>query len=152
MLCTAIIGGAVGAIVGAVGYTAYTIATGKEFNTGNMLLAAGEGIVAGSLIGTGVGIAVGMSAAATTTTALATNGDPADELNTAISIGQTAIEIVTSSAKIASQLQSKAGILGITPSGAMVSIFERVGPSLQKLQDFVDEGYDKVMFGVNSSR
>jgi RHS repeat-associated protein len=66
VLCTAIIGGAIGAIVGAVGYTAYAAATGTEFNTSHMLMAAGGGAVAGALIGTGVGIAAGMSAAATT--------------------------------------------------------------------------------------
>ena len=103
MLCTAIIGAAVGAIVGAVGYTAYTVATGKEFNTGNMLLAAGGGAVAGALIGTGVGIAAGMSAAAATTAAVtgggaattaattvlnATGGDPSDEINAAAQAAQ----------------------------------------------------------------
>jgi RHS repeat-associated protein len=108
VLCTAIIGGAVGAIVGAVGYTAYTVATGKEFNTGNMLLAAGGGAVAGALIGTGVGIAEGMSAAAATTAAVtggaatttvlnATGGDPSDEINAAAqavqSVGTTAGQI-----------------------------------------------------------
>ncbi len=66
-LClTAVIGGAVGAIVGAVGYTAYTVATGTEFNTGHMLLAAGGGAVAGALIGTGIGWAAGVSAAEAT--------------------------------------------------------------------------------------
>ena len=103
VLCTAIIGAAVGAIVGAVGYTAYTVATGKEFNTGNMLLAAGGGAVAGALIGTGVGIAAGMSAAAATTAAVtgggaattaattvlnATGGDPSDEINAAAQAAQ----------------------------------------------------------------
>jgi RHS repeat-associated protein len=98
ILCTAIIGGAVGAIVGAVGYTAYTVATGGEFNTGHMLLAAGGGAAAGALIGTGVGIAAGMSTAAATTAAVtgagaattatttvlnATGGDPTDEINAA---------------------------------------------------------------------
>ena len=98
ILCTAIIGGAIGAIVGAVGYTAYTIATGREFNTGHMLLAAGGGAAAGALIGTGVGIAAGMSAAAATTATVtgagvattatttmlnATGGDPTDEINAA---------------------------------------------------------------------
>jgi len=37
VLCTAAIGGAIGTIVGAVGYTAYTVATGTEFNTGQLL-------------------------------------------------------------------------------------------------------------------
>jgi RHS repeat-associated protein len=112
VLCTAIIGGAVGAIVGAVGYTAYTVATGKEFNTSHMLLAAGGGAAAGALIGTGVGIAAGMSAAAATTAAVtgggaattaattvlnATGGDPSDEINAATQavqdIGTTAGQI-----------------------------------------------------------
>ena len=113
VLCTAVIGGAVGAIVGAVGYTAYTIATGKEFNTGNMLLAAGGGATAGALIGTGVGIAAGMSAAAATTAAVtgggaattaattvlnATGGDPLDEIN---ALSQSAQNIGSSVEQIA---------------------------------------------------
>jgi RHS repeat-associated protein len=85
ILCTAIIGGAIGAIVGAVGYTAYTIATGNEFNTGTMLLAAGGGAVAGALIGTGVGIAAGIEAAGMTTevvmgTAACGDGDCTNEV------------------------------------------------------------------------
>jgi RHS repeat-associated protein len=98
ILCTAIIGAGIGAIVGAVGYTAYTLATGREFNTTTMLLAAGGGAVAGALIGTGVGIAAGMSAAAATSATItgaglatgatetlltATGGDPTDEINAA---------------------------------------------------------------------
>jgi hypothetical protein len=98
IICTAIIGGAVGAIVGAVGYTAYTITTGNEFNTGHMLLAVGGAAVAGALIGTGVGIAAGMSAATVTTATVtgsgaattaattvlnATGGDPTDEIKAA---------------------------------------------------------------------
>ena len=102
-----------------------------------MLLAAGGGAAAGALIGTGVGIAAGMSTAAATSAAVTgagaagaaaetllsvTGGDPSDEINNAIGIGQTAIETVTNSAKIASQLQSKAGLLGISPSGDMGSL------------------------------
>jgi hypothetical protein len=98
ILCTAAIGAAIGAIAGAVGYTAYTIATGREFNTGHMLLAAGGGAAAGALIGTGVGIAAGISTATATTAAItgagattavtetvlnATGGDPSDEINAA---------------------------------------------------------------------
>ncbi len=97
-LCTAIIGGVVGAIVGAVGYTAYTVATGKELNTNHLLLAVGGGAAAGALIGTGVGIAAGMSTEAATTAAVtgagaattatttvlnATGGDPTDEIQAA---------------------------------------------------------------------
>jgi RHS repeat-associated protein len=74
VLCTAVIGGAVGAVVGAVGYTAYVVAAGKEFNTGNMLLATAGGAAAGALIGTGVGFAAGMSTAAVTTAAVTTAG------------------------------------------------------------------------------
>jgi RHS repeat-associated protein len=74
ILCTALIGAAVGAIVGAVGYTAYTAISGTEFNTGHMLLAAGGGAAAGALIGTGVGIAAGMSSAAATTAAVTGGG------------------------------------------------------------------------------
>jgi hypothetical protein len=96
VLCTAIIGAGIGAIVGAVGYTAYTLANGNEFNTNHLLLAAGGGAVAGALIGTGVGIAAGISTAAATTAAVtgagaattatttvlnATGGDPSDEIS-----------------------------------------------------------------------
>ena len=105
ILCTALIGGAVGAIVGAVGYTVYTVATGREFNTGHMLLAAGGGAAAGALIGTGVGIATGMSTAAATTAAVTgagaattatttvlnvTGGDPTDEIQAATQAAQGA--------------------------------------------------------------
>jgi RHS repeat-associated protein len=111
VLCTAAIGGAIGAIVGAVGYTAYTVATGTEFNTGHMLMAAGGGAAAGALIGTGVGIAQGMSAAAATTAAITgtgvattalniTGGDPTDEIQAATqavqSVGTTAGQIAQS--------------------------------------------------------
>jgi hypothetical protein len=110
IICTAIIGGAVGAIVGAVGYTAYTIATGTEFNTGHMLLAAGGGAAAGALIGTGVGIAAGMSTAATTTAAVtgagaattaattvlnATGGDPTDEFQAATRAAQQTLPSIS---------------------------------------------------------
>jgi RHS repeat-associated protein len=66
ILCTMIIGAAVGAIVGAVGYTAYTAATGTEFNTGHMLMAAGAGAIAGAVIGSGIGLLAAAETAATT--------------------------------------------------------------------------------------
>ena len=70
-LCvTAVIGGAAGAIIGAVGYTAYVAYTGQQFNTGHMLLAAGGGALAGALIGTGVGIVAGVGVAEATTAAV----------------------------------------------------------------------------------
>jgi hypothetical protein len=71
---TALIGGAVGAIVGAVGYTAYSVVSGNQFNTDTMLLVTGGATVAGALIGTGVGFAAGMSTAAATTGLLTTGG------------------------------------------------------------------------------
>jgi len=72
-LClTAAIGGSIGAIVGALGYTAYAAYTGQGFNTTHMLLAAGGGAVAGALIGTGVGIAAGVGVAEATTAAVTT--------------------------------------------------------------------------------
>jgi hypothetical protein len=70
VLCTAIIGGAIGAIVGAVGYTAYAAVTGTEFNTGHMLMAAGGGAIAGAVIGSGVGLVAAATAATTATTAV----------------------------------------------------------------------------------
>ena len=112
ILCTALIGGAVGAIVGAIGYTAYTAISGTEFNTSHMLLAARGGAAAGALIGMGVGIAAGMSSAAATTAAVtgggaattatitvlnATGGDPSDEIKAAAqavqSVGATVGQI-----------------------------------------------------------
>jgi RHS repeat-associated protein len=111
ILCTALIGGAVGAIVGAVGYTAYTAISGTEFNTSHMLLAAGGGAAAGALIGTGVGIAAGMSSAAATTAAVtgggaattatttvlnATGGDPSDEIKAAAQAVQSVGSAVNS--------------------------------------------------------
>jgi RHS repeat-associated protein len=67
---TAVIGAAIGAIVGAVGYTAYVAATGSEFNSKHFWMATGGGAVAGALIGTGVGIAQGLTAAGATTAAI----------------------------------------------------------------------------------
>jgi len=72
LLCTIIIGAAVGAIVGAVGYTAFTIATGTEFNAGNMLLTTGAGAAVGAIIGSGVGLVVAAEAAVGTGTTLET--------------------------------------------------------------------------------
>gem|GEM_PF-3121317 len=67
---TAVIGGAVGGIVGAVGYTAYVAATGREFNSSHFWMATGGGALAGALIGTGVGIAAGVSVAGAITAAV----------------------------------------------------------------------------------
>ena len=61
-------------MVGAVGYTAYTIGSHQQFNTNTMLMAAGGGALAGGLIGTGVGLANGLSVAAATTAAVTTGG------------------------------------------------------------------------------
>ncbi len=105
VLCTAIIGGAIGAIAGAVGYTVYAGVTGSEFNYTHMAMAIGGGATAGALIGTGVGIAAGMSTAAATAAAVteagaattattavlnATGGDPTDEIQTATQAVQKA--------------------------------------------------------------
>jgi hypothetical protein len=65
-----VIGGAIGGIVGAVGYTAYVAATGKEFNSTHFWIATGGGAVAGALIGTGVGFAAGVGVAEATTAAV----------------------------------------------------------------------------------
>jgi hypothetical protein len=82
-LClTAIIGGAIGAIVGAVGYTVYVAATGQQFNAGHMLLAAGGGALAGALIGTGVGLVAGLGVAEATVTGVTAVG-VAEAANTA---------------------------------------------------------------------
>lgn len=70
-LCvTAAIGAGIGAVVGGVGYGIYIAATGNEFKWGQLALAAGGGLAAGALIGTGVGWAAGMSQATITTAAI----------------------------------------------------------------------------------
>jgi RHS repeat-associated protein len=70
-LClTAVIGGAIGGIVGAVGYTAYVAATGHEWNATHFWAATGGGALAGALIGTGIGIAEGLTVAGVTTAAV----------------------------------------------------------------------------------
>jgi RHS repeat-associated protein len=82
-LClTAIIGGAIGAIAGAVAYTGYVVATGQQFNAGHMFLAAGGGLAAGALIGTGIGFAAGLTVAEATVAAT-TAGTVATAANTA---------------------------------------------------------------------
>ncbi len=79
---TALIGGAAGAIVGAVGYTVYAAANQQKFNTGTMLAVAGGGAIAGALIGTGVGIAAGVGVAEATAASVAVAG-AAETANTA---------------------------------------------------------------------
>jgi len=97
-LCvSAAIGAGIGAVVGGVGYGIYIAVTGNEFNWGQFALAAGGGLAAGALIGTGVGWAAGVSQATATTAAVTgagtatttattvlkvTGGDPTDEFNT----------------------------------------------------------------------
>ena len=97
-LCvSAAIGAGIGAVVGGVGYGIYITATGNEFKWGQLALAAGGGLAAGALIGTGVGWAAGVSQATATTAAITgagtaastattvlsvTGGDPSDEFNT----------------------------------------------------------------------
>ena len=71
---TAVIGGAVGGIVGAVGYTAYVAATGREFNSTHFWMATGGGAVAGALIGTVAGAAAGVGVAGATTAAIEAGG------------------------------------------------------------------------------
>ena len=53
-VCTAIIGAAIGSIVGAVAYTANN--NGSSFDAGEFWIAVGVGAISGGLIGTGVGI------------------------------------------------------------------------------------------------
>ncbi|MBI4761327.1 MAG: RHS repeat-associated core domain-containing protein [Chloroflexota bacterium] len=67
---TAVIGGAFGGIIGAIRYTAYVAATGREWNATHFWTATGGGALAGALIGTGVGSAVGVSTAGAATAAL----------------------------------------------------------------------------------
>jgi hypothetical protein len=70
-LClTAVIGGAIGGIVGAAGYTVYVAATGHEWNASHFWAATGGGALAGALIGTGIGIAEGLTVAGVTTAAV----------------------------------------------------------------------------------
>jgi RHS repeat-associated protein len=119
ILCTAIIGAAIGAIVGAVGYTAYTAATGSAFNVGSMLLAAGGGAVAGAFIGSGVGLiaaasgaAAGAAGAATTAAEVAAGASgTAAAANTACGGDMCASEAQSASqtATAAAQALGKAG-------------------------------------------
>jgi RHS repeat-associated protein len=70
-VCTALIGAAIGAIVGSGSYMIAMAVSGQEIRADHALLAAGAGALAGGLIGTGIGIAamapVGTAAAAATT-------------------------------------------------------------------------------------
>jgi RHS repeat-associated protein len=70
-VCTALIGAAIGAIVGGGSYMIAMAVSGQEIRADHALLAAGAGALAGGLIGTGIGIAAvapaGMTAAAATT-------------------------------------------------------------------------------------
>lgn len=111
MLCTAIIGGAVGAIVGAVGYTAYAAATGQEFNGNAMLAAAGVGAVTGALIGSGVAF-IGGTAAATSFA----SGAMGAVTNAGISVGADAL--VT---KVATGKSASMGQLAITATASFVT-------------------------------
>lgn len=57
-----VIGAAVGAIAGALIYTATTIASGREWDNGDLLVSAATGAVGGALIGTGFGASAGIAA------------------------------------------------------------------------------------------
>jgi RHS repeat-associated protein len=195
MVCAMVAGAVVGGVVNAV----------NQYNTtGNVDLGkVGTAATEGALIGGGAVIAV-VAAAAVVPIAGAiyaaanADGNPTNEIDAAIAVGQTAIETVTSTTKIESQLVSKSPLLGIQPSGnmsdlanpvvskglsilnnisssptsriwkgmwiakdpiqvyeyvengigvvreqstgALISVVERVGPSLDKLQNFVDKG------------
>jgi RHS repeat-associated protein len=73
--------------------------------------------------GLGCGLAAGCAAAVEGALGIGAaanaDGNPTNELEAAVSIGQTAIEHVTNAQKIASQLQSKADILNIPTQGDM---------------------------------
>ena len=70
---TAVIGASIGAIVGAIGYTAYAYQNGN-FNSSTFWKVTGGLALAGALIGTGVGIAAGVGVAETTTAAVSAGG------------------------------------------------------------------------------
>lgn len=91
-MVSAAIGGAIGAIVGVVGYSAYIAISGTQFNTSTMLLAAGGGAVAGALLGTGVGWAAGVGAAEATTAAI-TGVGALEATNTACGMDMCASEV-----------------------------------------------------------
>jgi len=100
------------------------------------LLGSGVGVVgagAAALLGTtGAGTTVA-TAATTAVTAASADGDPTNEMRTALesatSVGARAVQAVTDASKIASQLQSKAGILQIKVAGNMGSLSN---PEVQK--------------------
>ena len=142
VVCTALIGGAIGAVVGAVGYTAYSIGTGSEFNTGYLLMAAGGGAAAGALIGTGVGISAGMSTAAATSAAVtgagvattattaalnATGGDPSDEINAGVQAYGNLSQASSYAIQQANQLKS---VISGTGLQAHHLIEQRLAPAI----------------------
>jgi hypothetical protein len=65
VVCTAIIGGAVGAIAGGFTYAFTTWGSGREWNNDEYLASVGVGLVGGALIGTGVGYSAGIAAFST---------------------------------------------------------------------------------------
>ncbi|MDD5371054.1 MAG: putative toxin [Anaerolineaceae bacterium] len=154
ILCTAIIGSAVGAMVGAIGYSAYTAATGREFNAGQMFLATGGGAAAGALLGTGIGIAAGMSTAAATTAAVtgagaattattavmkATGGDPTDEIQAATQVAQQTFPSVAQT--LGQTGESLAGVVKNTthiPSLTETAAF-RIPDQLVRSQNLLSE-------------
>jgi RHS repeat-associated protein len=77
VICTAIIGAAIGGIVGAIGYTAYTATTGQAFDYGEYFTAVGNTALAGAYIGSGIGmIQAAASATALTVAAVASANVP----------------------------------------------------------------------------
>ncbi|MBN1536987.1 MAG: hypothetical protein JW908_09670 [Anaerolineales bacterium] len=77
------------------------------------------------------------------------DGNPTNELETAVSIGQIPIENVTPLTKIASQLNSKAGILGIPKSGNLGSLSNPVvQTSLSRLNTITSSATSQIYSGT----
>lgn len=110
-----IVGGAVGA-VGGLG--SYYLSHQDNFNWQEAALWTGGGAVVGATFGAGAEWVAGAMGAQ----AVAGAGGSAAELAGAMKIGSKAIEVTTDGAKISSQLQSKASLLGATVKGDMSNI------------------------------
>ena len=148
-LCaTALIGAAIGGIVGAVGYTAYVAATGKQFNASHFWIATGAGILAGGLIGTGVGIVAGVGVAKTAAVtvgaaeAACADGDCGNEVSAVANNINKACgdDFCASEAK---QVQDK--VLQVTDKARTADKF------LTDAQKFLGDKYEQVRSGIYRS-
>jgi len=149
MVAGAVIGGAISA------YQQYQ-ATG-QINAEQVIDSAWKGALIGgavviggmAVVGVATSIATAGVVAETTATALNADGNPTNELDTAVSIGKIPIENVTPLTKIASQINSKAGILGIPKSGNLGSLSNPVvQTSLSRLNAITSSATSQIYSGT----